>query len=174
MRRWTDILTGQASGSVAQRKQVMNIIWVAMTAAVGVYWYVHSVAGVREPNASVAFMVTILAAIAFVEGIGAWVFHRVTLANISQQVSRAQLTQLSVETASVLEQRLQTTAIICLAMFEAIVVYGLVGSFVGSPYPNTFEWFAGVGLVNLVIYRFKAYPAIFGLLEQLEKIPYGR
>ena len=84
-------------------------------------------------------MITILAAIAFVECIGVWVFHRITLANISQQVSRAQLTQLSVETASVLEQRLQTTAIICLAMFEAIVVYGLVGSFVGSPYPDTFE-----------------------------------
>ena len=146
----------------------MNIIWFGMMAAVGIYWYVHTLAGGKEPNASAAPMITILAAISLVECIGAWVFHRVTLTNISQQVSRAQVTQLSSETASTLEQRLQTTAIICLAMFEAIVVYGLVGSFVGSPYPNTFEWFAAVGLLNLVSYRFKAYPTIFSLLEQLK------
>ena len=162
-------MAAQGSGSVAQRKQVMSIIWFAMTSAVGVYWYIHSITGGKEPNASVALMVTILAAIALAECIGAWVFHRITLANISQQVGRAQVTQLSSEMASVLEQRLQTTAIICLSMFQAIVVYGLVGSFVGSPYPNTFEWFAAIGLLNLVMYRFKAYPIIFSLLEQLEK-----
>lgn len=162
-------MPGQANSSVAQRKQVMNIIWIAMTAAIGVYWYIHVVAGGRAPNASTALMIMILAVISFMECIGAWVFHRVTLANISRQVGRAQVTQLSSETANTLEQRLQTTAIICLAMFEAIVVYGLVGSFVGSPYPNTFEWFAAVGLLNLVSYRFKAYPTIFSLLEQLEK-----
>ena len=31
------------------------------------------------------------------------------------------------------------------------------------------EWFAGAGLVNLIAYRFRAYPAIFGLLDQLER-----
>jgi len=163
------MITGQSSVSLAQRKQVMNIIWFGMTSAVGIYWYVHALAGRRDPNASVALMIMILAAISLIEGIGAWVFHRVTLAKISAQVSRVQVTPLSLETIGALQQRLQTTAIICLAMFEAIAVYGLVGSFVGSPYPNTFEWFAVAGLLNLIVYRLHAYPALFGLLDQLER-----
>jgi hypothetical protein len=141
-----------------------------MVAAVGIYWYVHLVAGRKEPNSAVGLMIVILAVIAVGECIGGWVFNHVTLADISQQVGRAQLGGAPMDASGTFEQRLQATAIICLAMFEAVVVYGLVGSVVGSPYPNTFEGFAVVGLLNLVMYRLKASPTIFGLLEQLEKI----
>lgn len=160
----------QTSGTAAQRKQVMNIIWGAMVAAVGIYWYVHLIAGRKEPNSTVSLMIAILAVISVGECIGGWIFSHVTLADITQKISRAQLGGSPIGTDGSMEQRLQSTAIICLAMFEAVVVYGLVGSFVGSPYPNTFEGFAVVGLLNLVMYRIKAYPTIFGLLEQLEKI----
>jgi F0F1-type ATP synthase membrane subunit c/vacuolar-type H+-ATPase subunit K len=164
------MMAAQASGTAAQRKQVMNIIWVAMVAAVGIYWYVHIIAGRKEPDSTVGLMILILAVISVGECIGGWIFNHVTLADITQKLNRAQLGGSPIDADGTLEQRLQSTAIICLAMFEAVVVYGLVGSFVGSPYPNTFEGFAVVGLLNLVMYRIKAYPTIFSILEQLEKI----
>ena len=163
-------MEAQTGGTAAQRKQVMNIIWGAMVMAVAIYWYVHLIAGRKEPNSSVGLMITILAVISVGECIGSWIFNRITLADVSQKISRAQLGGSPSHADDSLEQRLQSTAVICLAMFEAVVVYGLVGSFVGSPYPNTFEGFAVVGLLNLVMYRIKAYPTIFGLLEQLETL----
>ena len=152
-----------------QREQTLNIIWIAMTAAVGVYWYVHHLVGVRGTTPTTGLMTLLLAGISAAECAGGWIFNQRILTTIADKVSAFQLAGPSAEVRAELEQRLQSTAIICLALFEAIAVYGLVGSFIGSPYPYTFEWFAGVSLMNLVFYRLQVYPRIFQILERLEQ-----
>lgn len=164
------MMTSQVIPTAKQRKQILNIIWFAFTAFVGTYWFVYIITKAGTPNASASWLIIAMAIISLIECIGAWIFYRITISKISRQVAQAEAAGLPSEAVAALEGRLQVTAIICLAVFEAIVIYGLVCSFWGSPYPNTFERFTMFGLLNLIIYRLRAYPEIFNLLDRLEKI----
>lgn len=162
--------TSQISHTAKQRKQILNIIWFAFTASVGTCWFVYIITKSRIPNALASWLIIALAIISFIECIGAWIFYRIAISKISRQVAQAEAACPPSEAAAVLEGRLQMMAIICLAVFESIVMYGFVCSLRGSPYSNTFERFAMFGLLNLIIYRLRAYPVIFNFLDQLEKI----
>ncbi len=156
---------GVAGTSVKQRRQVLNILWFAKTSTVGVYWVVHAIVKAKQPHSSSGAMVGILAGLSVVESLGAWMFHHLMLKDVAKNQAGA----LSPEACPAIERQLQSTAVVCLALFETIAVYGFIGSLLGSPYPNTFEWFAGISFLNLVLYRAQAYPAIFQLLDQMKQ-----
>lgn len=167
-------MTNEASSMAKLHKQTLSVIWFSCIAMVGFNWGIYIIAKFTTkgstPNPSSAWMIITLAVISLAECIGAWIFHRIAIAKISRQLTQEEAAHLSRETIITLERRIQIMLIICLAMFESIAIYGTVGSLLRSPYPNTFECFAMFGLLNLIIYRIKAYPAIFNLLDQLERI----
>lgn len=153
--------------TTAQLKQTLNLIWLMLTAAISIYWYVSNLVGGKGPQAGGDVFLIVLIGLGVVETIGAWVYAQMTVKAVATQLEVSRAGAISTQARTELENRLVTTGIICCALFEAIAVYGLVAALIGTSLPHAFEYFACFSLANLVALRLSVYPRFFDFLDQL-------
>jgi hypothetical protein len=155
--------------SAAQRKRVLNLIWFSMIVAVAAYGAVHSFllqqASATQPPELLPKLFIGVSAFLYVAG---WVWHYRTLRLVQQDASPTRFQRLGLPERAVLQNRLQASVIVTLALFETPLALGLVNTALHSPMERLFEWLAGVSLLFFVMYRLQSYPAIFHTLDRLE------
>lgn len=157
------------SESLKQRKLVLNLIWGALCLAVVTFGVIHVMLGkAGQGPESTKLIGYILVFLAVTESFLGWAWHRWTVGRIGDAVTPTAIQRLGPAERQKKQEALQGTAIICLAFFEAIAVYGLVASLLGVPIPYLFETLAGLSLLMLVLYRIQGFHEIFGLLEKLD------
>jgi hypothetical protein len=100
--------------------------------------------------------------------VAGWAWHYRTLGFVQQYASPARFQRLGLPERAALQNRLQVSVIVTLALFEAPLALGIVNTALHSPTERLFEWLAGVSLVFFVMYRLQSYPAVFQLLDRLE------
>ncbi len=163
-------MAASSSASTAQQKRVLTIIWFAMVVAVVCYSVVErSVSPHLQKSGAMpaVFPVTLIAQSVLLFG-GAWWWFARTITAVTAQAAPTAIQRLGPQERRALRARLQQTTIICLACMEAPAVFGLVNSFVASPYPRLFGWLAGASLISLLLFRISGYPAIFAALDKLD------
>ena len=111
---------------------------------------------------------TVLVAYSLFLYVGAWWWYNRTIRSVNVQVAPTVFQRLGPQDRVALQNRLQASAIICLALMESPAVLGLVNSMMQSPYPHLFKWLAGASLAGLLLFKLTGYPAIFELLDKLE------
>jgi hypothetical protein len=124
----------------------------------------------RDGPAGFAQILLLLSLVSFA---AAWGWHGWSLAQIRRQAVATVLHRLTDQERGALQARLQVTLITCLALLETPAVFGLMNTFIGSPYPRLFEWLAGASLAGMLVLRVVGFPAVFELLDRLEPSPGG-
>jgi hypothetical protein len=154
--------------SLTQRKQTLNVIWIAMTSAVLTYWAIHVIVGKQAGSGGESALVAnLLAAVSVITFGSAWGWFKWSVDGVAGWATPTQAGQRSPEERAALQGRLQAAVIVCAALLEAPSVYGLVVSLTGSPYPGYFETLAILSLVGLVALRVRGVPEVFALMDRL-------
>ena len=140
-----------------------------MVVAIACYWAIHALVINRSGSGTVT---PLLPAIFIGESVLmyglAWWWYARTIHAVQEQIAPTKFQRLSPQDRVELQRRLQAATIICVALFEAPAVIGLVNSLIASSMPRLFEWFAWASLACLTLFRITGYPAIFDALDKME------
>ena len=155
--------------SLAQRKRTLNLIWLGMVGSVACYWVIHAILMRRPKTGNATALLPVLFIIeAIVCYVGGWWWYDRMMRSVNQQIAPTVFQRLDPRERIELQNRLQTSAIICLSLFEAPPVWGLVNSMIPSPSPRLFEGLAVASAICFILFRLSGYPAIFQAIEKLE------
>ena len=159
--------------SVAERKRVLQLVWLALVSAVVMYGVVRAMIAVPSTNVSPSSEVLgfVLMGLAMANCLGAWWWYRVSLGRLGASLTATGIQQLTEDKRLAIQLGLQSSAIVCGALLEAVAVYGLLGSMIHVPIPFFFEGLAGVSLAGLLVIRLRVFPEVFRLLDQTERGP---
>ena len=151
-------------------RSALNLIWLALTASLGLYWMVHLLMGTRPqaPPAGPTPLPMILALQAAVAWVVGWALHGSLVRSVSAQVAPMMIQRLGPDERLALQQRVQSSTIASLALFESGAVFGLVNSLLASAIPKLFEWLAIGSFFCLVWFRLNGFPRVIDLLEKLD------
>ncbi|MBI4342282.1 MAG: hypothetical protein HY599_02820 [Candidatus Omnitrophica bacterium] len=161
-----------AKPPLAQRKMTLNILWVAMLGAIGIYWTIKILVLARAPASTqdAGFLVLPLVVLStLLYGLAWWWFHTV-VGGVSQRLTPTAVAQLSGGERGALGDKLQAAILVCLALLETPVVFGLISAFVRNPQP-LFESAVITSLLGMGWLRLTGYPKVFSLLDRLEPAP---
>jgi F0F1-type ATP synthase membrane subunit c/vacuolar-type H+-ATPase subunit K len=164
-----------ATPSIAQHKTTLNILWVAMLAAMGIYWVIKVLVVARaaaSPQHAGLLVLPLIGLSTLLYGLAWWWFHA-QLGAISQRLTPTAAGQLSAADRDALASKLQAVVIVCMALLEAPVIFGLVSAFVRNPQP-LFECALTASLLGMGWLRLTGYPKVFSLLDRLEPAPSTR
>ena len=157
----------------ASKGLVLNIIWANMVSAIGVYWLLLLLIARTDEHrvASPRFVQFFCLAFLFLSAADlgvAWFWHRWTTAQVDERL-RAGFHLLSDNERSALSQQLFTSAIVTMALLEAVACFGLVVGLFSRPDPTPFYLFAITSLLGLLLFRLKVFPTIFEWLGRIER-----
>jgi len=153
----------------AQRKRLLNLIWFSMIVALAASAAVHGFLLEQDRTARPPeFLPKLFIGASIFLYVAGWVWHYRTLRLVQQDASPTRFQRLGLPERAVLQNRLQASVIVTLALFEAPLALGVVNTALHSPMERLFEWLAGVSLIFFVMYRLQSYPAVFQTLDRLE------
>ncbi len=144
----------------------LDIIWFAMLASVFIHRMVLAIALESWPASSASNETALIstAACAFLAA-ASLAAGLVWYGKCAEKAEQALLSGLSSKQKLRLIARLQTAAIINLAIFESWAVYGLFLGFLGKP--DAFMPFGLASLTGLILFRWRAYPTVTNLGNRL-------
>jgi hypothetical protein len=165
--RYPSLAMSTVPPTLAQRQRVLNIIWTVMAAGIPIYWLAYRLAGPRAASAAAAVfaqVLTVLAVLTYAAAIG---WCRWTMAAVERQLAPIALAQLTSAERTGLQDRLQNALVVCLALLEAPVAYGLSAAFAGASV-RLFEVLSMVSLGLMVGIRLGFFPKAFQCMERFE------
>lgn len=145
------------------------MIWAGMMGSIATYWVIKLVVVdmVAQSRSNLPLIAQIFALLALMTYAGAWAWFRFTVGDVARRTLPTHLHQLSEADRTMLQSRLQTAVIVCLAFLEAPVLYGLVNSFINTAFPTLFEALAVASLTGMVLLRLRGFPSVFELMDRL-------
>ena len=161
-----------ALASAAERTRQLRVIWIAMVAAMAVYWIIRILAAPR--SASLMWPAPLPVAL-LVLAIGdyalAWWWYQRGIGQVVRRLTPTTIQQLSGAERRDIADRVFASVIACFACLEVPVLLGLLNSFGVSTMPRLFEALALSSVAGMVLFRLKALPGITALLESLLAAP---
>ncbi len=144
----------------------LDIIWFAMLASVFIHRMVLAIVLESWPASSASsetafFSTVVCVCLAGASMAGGLIWY----GKCADKADRALLSGLSSKGKLRLIARLQTAAIINLAIFESWAVYGLFLGLLGKP--DAFMPFGLASLIALILFRWREYPNVSNLANRL-------
>ena len=153
----------------SQRTQTLQIIWTAVTGSTVVYWLlgICLIQPFPQPHASptVAALMLMLSASTLAT---AWALYRRHIGSIEAQLTPTMLQHLGPAERAMLAGRVQSGAIICLALLETPALYGLASGLAHVTSIALLTLLASISLCACLAFRMLALPTIRRLLDTLD------
>lgn len=152
----------------AKQKQTLQTIWFAMLSGVGMLCGVATaMSRMIRTGTAPPIVLNLLLVLAGLDLVLAWAWHRTTVARTEEQLRRAAIPP---PDGLRLIQRLQTSAILNMALLESLAVYGLLVAVLNPPDVTLSYVLASGSLGGLALFRVRAFPTIFAQLDRIEQL----
>ena len=151
------------------RLNTLLLIWNAITGSIGVYWLFGVLlikpSAQTSPSPLVSTIVLALGASTFAT---AWALYRQHIGSVEAHITPTALQRLSQAERLLLAGRVQSGAIICLALLEAPAIYGLACGLAHVTPRSLLSLLAAASLLACLTFRMIAFPTIRRLIDTLE------
>lgn len=150
-------------------KQTLTILWLALFAAMFVYYFVAHITRSARPVQGSQALALILTIAGLLDYGFAWWWHAFKIARPLEQARRAASQRSKTELLGFLQQ-LQVSVIVFLAVVEATVLYGFINRIANAYYPQLMEHFLVVNVIIFIVFRRGTMAEIFRLYNQVDSI----